>query len=130
MNVIIFLKLFYIEFKKWKNQEESKCVAIWVKACGIKKNRQGAPIYYYCNRTGRSKILAAAKRKRALKGQGSCKINASCTSALIVKNISQSVKVTYFKNHYGHEKKMAYISLSVNDKNKIAHQLMQGNRKY
>ncbi|XP_050314956.1 uncharacterized protein LOC126749312 isoform X2 [Anthonomus grandis grandis] len=114
------------EFKKWKNQEESKCVAVWVKACGIKKNRQGAPIYYYCNRTGKRKVLAAAKRKRALKGQGSCKINASCTSALIIKHISQGVKVTYFKNHYGHEKKMAYISLSINDKNKIAQQLIQG----
>ncbi|XP_050300050.1 uncharacterized protein LOC126738662 isoform X2 [Anthonomus grandis grandis] len=114
------------EFYKWKNSEESDSTARWIKACGTKNQRNGTPIYFYCNRSGKRRVLDAGKRKRAMKSQGSCKIDASCTSAIILKHVAEGIKIKYFKTHYGHDKKMAHIPLSKDDKNMIASQLIQG----
>lgn len=113
----------------WKTDEESRCVAIWVKRHG-KLKKSDATIYYYCNRSGKRRLVAADQRVRKIKSQGSRKIDFACTSAITARTVPEGIKVKYYKTHYGHDNKIDHIPLPETTKSSIASQLMQGKNFY
>nr|CAI5845872.1 unnamed protein product [Callosobruchus analis] len=82
---------------------------------------------YICNRGGKyAPKTESEERQRSLKGQGSCKIGASCTNQIIVKKTDGKGKVTYYKEHYGHIIELQHIPISKKDRNMLAAQLFSG----
>lgn len=112
-----------IDFKTWKLSEEIRTTSRWV----IHSRNTPNITHYFCNRSGNKRTIGTEERKRMLKAQGSCKINATCTSYMSVKDIEGSLQVMYYKSHYGHEVKLEHVRLDQSDKNLIATQLIQGN---
>lgn len=84
--------------------------------------------YYNCNRSGVHKKPPLEGRKRALKTQGNCKINKSCTSQIVVtKNIeTDSYSVVFFKTHYGHALQLEHLRVPLEDRKNIAVKLAAG----
>lgn len=67
-------------------------------------------------------------RKRKLKSQGSCKINGSCTSAIITNQnlMLGTLSVIYYKTHYAHEIEVQHIRITRDDHAAIAAKLISG----
>ncbi|KAJ8909948.1 hypothetical protein NQ315_004015 [Exocentrus adspersus] len=67
-------------------------------------------------------------RKRLQKSQGSQKIGMICTSHIIIKinNSTSTVKMTYFKTHYGHNIQLQHVRIPESSRNIIASKLALG----
>lgn len=65
-------------------------------------------------------------RKRKLKTQGSCKINMSCTSQIILEKTSEGYFVIFYRNHYGHSTEIQHLTLLEEDRNELASKLSSG----
>lgn len=114
-----------IDFNTWKHSEEMRTTSRYV----IHRRNKQNTTHYFCNRSGKKRTKCTTEeRKRTLKAQGSCKINATCTSYMSVKDTDGSLQVKFYKSHYGHEVKLEHIRLDQHDRNLIATQLIQGNK--
>ena len=65
---------------------------------------------------------------RSIKSQGTAKINASCTAAMVVtqKEQKQDLQVNVCTSHYGHSISMGHIRLKEEDRYLIAAKIAQG----
>uniref|UniRef100_T1JDB6 C2H2-type domain-containing protein n=1 Tax=Strigamia maritima TaxID=126957 RepID=T1JDB6_STRMM len=118
-------------FEEWKQQEEVATNSEFVKERGDIQAVDGSrKIMYRCSRSGTFKPQGVGKR--ALKKQGSRKINAVCPSRMVIKiekndTIEQAIQVEYVKTHFGHSlNELDHLSLSKVDRVKIAQQLITG----
>ena len=92
----------------------------FVQVSGQKDELDVGTIYYYCNRSGHFKSKGTGQRH--IKSQGTSKINAHCTAALIVtKN-----KVNQVLVHYGHKTALGHLRIPNTDRLAIAGQIAQG----
>lgn len=119
---------YILEFKVWKERIEISTKYSWVKHSGTVVSKAVKKTIYWCNRSGKERIINQTDRKRTIKTQGSCKLNATCTSTIVmIERINEGdIKVQYFKNHYKHGVNMEHITLNESDKCIIASQLIQG----
>lgn len=72
------------------------------------------------------KVQLKENRQRSVKSQGSCKLNYTCTSQIVVKKTDEKRNVVYYKTHYGHEKDIRHLRISKKDRTAIAEQLANG----
>ena len=98
----------------------------FVQVSGQKDGLDVGTIYYYCNRSGHFKSKGTGQRH--IKSQGTSKINAHCTAALIVtKNkVNQCLQVLVHKTHYGHKTALGHLRIPNTDRLAIAGQIAQG----
>lgn len=91
------------------------------------KNQQ--TVYYTCNRSykPRGHKLINANRVRAIKSQGSCKMESKCTSQIIltIENNGQFCCI-YHKTHYGHNINLQHVRIPKGDRMDIAAKLTSG----
>ena len=82
--------------------------------------------YYYCNRSGHFNSKSAGKRH--MKTQGTSKINAYCTAAIIAtkERERECIEVQVFETHYGHQPTLGHLRLQECERTAIAAQLAQG----
>jgi hypothetical protein len=98
----------------------------YVKSSGIKVVSGGKVEYYYCNRTGHYE--ADTKGMRAIKSQGTAKIDSYCTAKIILHHSGKngSLKADITTTHYGHTISIGHLRLSKQQRLNIAGQLLQG----
>ncbi len=81
--------------------------------------------YFYCSRSGF--FREQGKGLRALKTQGSSKIDSHCTASIKLTHIYKGkVQVTICKSDYGHDLSLGHIRLTREARLAIAGQLYQG----
>ena len=83
-------------------------------------------VYYYCSRSGY--FVSRSSNKRHLKSQGSAKINAYCTSAIVYKKkmgYAHSLEVEYCDTHYGHSSNLGHLRLHQTERQEIAGKLFE-----
>lgn len=85
-----------------------------------------AKTYYYCNRSGY--FNPRGHNVRSLKSQGTSKLNAYCTAAIVVTQNEQNLhmQASICTTHYGHEISMGHIRIPKADRHTIAAKLSQG----
>ncbi|KAJ8962438.1 hypothetical protein NQ314_005734 [Rhamnusium bicolor] len=66
------------------------------------------------------------KSHRIQKSQGTCKIDSSCTSQIIIDRIGIELNVIYHKFHYCHEKQVQHVRISQENRTKFASKLQMG----
>jgi hypothetical protein len=86
----------------------------------------GQVSYYYCHRSGKAKLVPEEERRRALKSQGSVKINALCPAFMVVHEHreSKAVSVQHCCYHVGHDKHVMHLPLSTEVKLSVANKLL------
>ncbi|KAI5741100.1 hypothetical protein M8J76_010413 [Diaphorina citri] len=117
-----------LEFEAWRTQLEHADNIRYVQANGTKRGKDKDNIYLRCHRTGVYK-RKGKETSKDLKSQGTWKINNHCTSSMIVehfKTLDNVVKVTFFKDHFGHDIELEHLPLSKLDRDLIAGKLLQG----
>ena len=82
--------------------------------------------YYYFNRSGCFK--PNGHNVRALKSQGTSKINSYCTAAIVLtkSDVSTQLQAKICSTHHGHSISLGYLRLQRNDRFHIASKLSQG----
>ena len=81
--------------------------------------------YYYCNRSGYHNRKGQGQRQTKL--QGTSKMNAYCTAAIVVtKNDKEMIQAQIYKTHYGHQLSLGHLRLQKCQREAIAAQLSQG----
>lgn len=73
--------------------------------------------HYICHRSGYYDCKATGKRQ--IKSQGTCKIDATCTSSIEVIE-RDNVQAKYYSTHFGHDFFLVRLQLSKSDKDIIA----------
>ncbi|XP_069582362.1 uncharacterized protein [Ranitomeya imitator] len=115
------------DFKAWKKKEENENRSLYVKHSGSKLLANGKKrTLFHCNRDGSYRSRVGTDRKKKLKSQGSCKIEARCPSFIIVKEGAENVRVTFYKRHVGHSMSLGHRTLSRDDCTEIAGLLESG----
>ena len=122
----LFTIFLHLEFQSWKMKEQSLSQYSWVKRYPESTTLSGKLYVYYCNRSGKQRVIKDHNRKRAMRTQGSCKLNDMCTSSIVLKENSGHFKATYYKTHYGHGVSISHIPLAKDVKQTIAAQLELG----
>lgn len=137
-----------LEFLKWiKNEEYSKNVQYFVASTIYKKEKKIKLTYYNCNRSGKfvinyyynrllqiiilnnlGKIQEKKEKTKITKLNGSCKINRSCTSQIVIKKdlTAGTISGTYYPQHYGHAIDIKHIPLPTMTKEYVAKKLHSG----
>ena len=107
-------------FKEWKIQMEKKTFASFVNMHGFKQRKNVRKIKYTCHRSGN--VTKKGKNIRALKTQGSNKINAYCPAEMNVEIHNGKCLVKFCKSHVGHrqDKDLGHLFLSTSDRQLIA----------
>ena len=106
-----------------KFEEKTDCW--YTKGTGLKKTHiQSTTYYYYCNRTGHYKSKGTGVR--TLKTQGTSKINAHCTAAMIVTQDVNGVVAEICDTHYNHSTSLGHLRLPSHVREQVAAQLAQG----
>jgi len=122
------ISLYYVSaFQSWLKEYELKHKCEYILNTGKKLCRDGHRSYYECCRTGVHEGIENSKR--AIKSQGSKKININCTSHIILFEPFDKGNCTaiFYKEHYGHkENELQHIHLTVEKKKEIATKLSQG----
>ena len=83
--------------------------------------------YYYCNRSGY--FNTTGHNVRSLKSQGTSKLNAYCTAAIVVTQSDQDqhkIQANIFTTHYGHSITIGHIRLPKEHRYTIAAKISQG----
>lgn len=116
------------EFETWRLNYEKENDVRYVTFSGSKTQSSKQVYTFYCNRSGDYRVRTQeGRRKRRLKRQGSCKLNAYCTAHIKADHLdSGRVHVRHWKTHFGHEHELGHITLSKVDKAEFAGKLMQG----
>lgn len=105
------------EFNEWKLKEEFDTNSFFVSAQSNRDdNKTLQSKYLYCNRSGYYKSQAQTPRDRQLKPCGSCKMDSTCPSYIILKrNENECFEVTFYKTHHGHKLLPQYLRLPVDE---------------
>ena len=113
------------EFNEWKSNYERATVAWFVQSSGTKTYNGSKVTYFYCNRSGY--FRSESTGKRALKTQGSSKIDGHCTAGIQLSiNRDGKVKAKVTHAHYGHDSSLGHLRLPEYARLEIAHQLNNG----
>ncbi|CAG9817796.1 unnamed protein product [Phaedon cochleariae] len=113
------------KFKEWKvkMEEQQKSRFVQDTSAKVLGKKNIKRLYYICHRTDFLKPLKNSKRH--LKNSGSNKIGRTCP-AMIVASVQDSVEVSFFSTHVGHECEIGRMPLSIDDRNQIAGKLVEG----
>ena len=111
----------------WKNKYENATRSSFVKATGD-KGADKHITYYYCNRSGYYTNKSRGKHQTKL--QGTSKLNAYCTAAIVVTQATKGDKhimqAHIYKTHYGHHSSLGHLRLQKCQREAIASKLAQG----
>ena len=112
-------------FEKWKN-EERRSKSSYVQHSASHMQGVNRKSYLYCHRSGI--VRSEGKGLRALKTQGSCKMNEFCTAHMTVTEdtITKKVKVSYCSHHKNHEPEICHMKVPEDVKNIVAAKLAEG----
>lgn len=116
-----------LDFDQWKAKFENETNASFVKATGKKAlSDRGTTYYYYCNRSGY--FTPSGCNIRALKSQGTSKIDSYCTAAIVLtkKDDSMQLIAKVCSTHHGHSNNLGYLRLQNSERFHIASKLSQG----
>lgn len=112
-------------FEEWKHNVEQETTSQYIKSRGEKKTKNLNKTYYSCNRSGY--YVSKARTRKALKKQGSRKINGRCPASI---NVTVSEDFTYdvkfVKTHVGHNFDVKHLDLSLKDRDFIVQKLEAG----
>ena len=110
------LILCVLDFEQWKTTFEQETNSSFVKATGEKAGREKRLTYYYCNRSGY--FSPSGRNVRALKSQGTAKLDSYCTAAIILTkgDVGTHYKANVYSTHHG----LGYLRLQRKDKYTIA----------
>ncbi|XP_023240243.1 uncharacterized protein LOC111638717 [Centruroides sculpturatus] len=97
------------KFWEWKHQVEKASCSKFFQTSKKKLGSGYSKYYFSCNRTGIYK--PKGNNKRALKFQGSCKINGHCTAFIICIEEEEKCIVEYCLQHYAHNIEVGNLSL-------------------
>ena len=117
----------YIDFSSWKSKIEKETNSNYIKTTGEKANSCNSVTYYYCNRSGY--LCSKTSNGRQQKSQGTAKLNAYCTSAIVCRKnegSAHALEVEYCATHYGHSQSLGHLRLQHSDRLEIAGKLFQG----
>ncbi|XP_072377992.1 uncharacterized protein [Diabrotica undecimpunctata] len=118
-------------FTQWLLEVQTLNKVQYVKSTGKRTVNKFEKQYYECRRSHRNrkeKHDLKMKRKRQLKSQGSCKLEKSCVSQIILKRNEESDEcfITYYKSHYLHGEDIQHLQITKEDKDIIASKLILG----
>eukprot|EP00057_Strongylocentrotus_purpuratus_P034282 XP_794602.2 PREDICTED: uncharacterized protein LOC589879 [Strongylocentrotus purpuratus] len=113
-------------FLEWKQQYERDTQSAYGAHRGATSTVRGVKNQvYFCSRDGF--FRPKGKGSRSLKAQGSCKIDAHCTAGITAYfQVDGTVSVTVVDEHYGHEKDLAHVRLSAEERVDVAQKLALG----
>jgi hypothetical protein len=112
-------------FDNWKHSIESQTTSQFIKSRGEKRTKNVNKTYYSCNRSGY--FVSKAKTQKALKKQGSRKINGRCPASMnVTVNQDSSYDVRFIKTHVGHDFELIHLDLSEKDRDLIVGKLESG----
>lgn len=111
------------DFDKWKEKSEQSMRCTFSRSYG-RKTKKASKEVYACNRSG----YYQSKGTKRIRKIGTKKINAFCPAVIKKKHIGNRILVNYIFTHVGHESnnKLAYMTLTANEKNQILSKLKQG----
>ena len=114
------------EFMAWKSELEKKTSSWFVKFRGMKRGKEYSTTWYRCNRSGT--FQSCGEGKRAMKQQGTSKINGNCTAYIkaFTSNTNGTVKIESCLDHTGHEKELSHTRMPDGLRKKIAGKLSKG----
>ena len=114
------------EFEDWKKEQEKSSKCLYVQDSGCRMQGLNRKRYFYCHRSGIFK--AKGKRLRAIKTQGTCKINRFCTANMKVSEdtVNGKVIVSYCNSHSEHDLDICHLKISTKTKMCIAAKLQSG----
>lgn len=117
----------HADFMSWKENYENESCSSFAKATGD-KGADKHITYYYCNRSGYYKKKSQGKHHTKL--QGTSKLNAYCTAAIVVTQVTKDdkeiIQAQICKTHYGHQLSLGHLRLQKSQRQAIASQLAQG----
>lgn len=112
-------------FQDWKDSVENETTAQFIKSRGEKRSKSVNKTYYSCNRSGY--YVSKARTQKALKKQGSRKINGRCPASMNVTIKEDSTyDVRFIKTHVGHDFDLKHLDLSEKDRDLIIRKLTSG----
>mgnify|MGYP003729617393 CR=1 FL=1 len=112
-------------FEEWKHGIENETTSQYIKSRGEKKTKNVNKTYYSCNRSGY--YVSKARTRKALKKQGSRKINGRCPASMNVTiNPDSTYDVRFVKTHVGHSFELKHLDLSDKDRDLIVQKLVSG----
>lgn len=112
-------------FEEWKHSIESQTTSQFIKSRGEKKTKNVNKTYYSCNRSGY--YVSKARTRKALKKQGSRKINGRCPASMnVTVNPDSTYDVRFVKTHVGHDFELKHLDLSDKDRDLIVQKLVSG----
>lgn len=112
-------------FDDWKYDVENATMSQFIKSRGEKRSRSVNKTYYSCNRSGY--YISKARTQKALKKQGSRKINGRCPASINVTIAEDSTHhVRFIKTHVGHDFSLKHLDLSEKDRDLIINKLAAG----
>lgn len=112
------------EFIKWKKDIEKSTNTIFVQLCGTQRSKNVKTTYFYCNRSGYFAPKGAGKR--ALRVQGSSKINSVCPAKIKkIEKDNYGIEVHYLDAHLGHVNDLQHLRLQKEEKDEIALKIAQ-----
>lgn len=112
-------------FDEWKYNIEQETTSQYIKSRGEKKTKNLNKTYYSCNRSGY--YVSKARTRKALKKQGSRKINGRCPASMnVTVNEDLSYDVRFVKTHVGHNFDVKHLDLSLKDRDLIVQKLEAG----
>lgn len=116
-----------VDFNTWKATFEEETSSSYIKSTGIKRNLDDDSVcYYYCNRSGYYRDKGSGKR--AMKSQGTSKLNTYCTAAIRTITLKQTneIQAEVCSTHYGHSTNLEHLRLPEIVRLSVAAQLTQG----
>lgn len=112
-------------FEEWKHGVENETTSQYIKSRGEKKTKNVNKTYYSCNRSGY--YVSKARTRKALKKQGSRKINGRCPASMnVTVNPDLTYDVRFVKTHVGHNFDIKHLDLSEKDRELIVQKLESG----
>lgn len=112
-------------FEDWKHSVENESTSQYIKSRGEKRSKSVNKTYYSCNRSGY--YMSKARTRKALKKQGSRKINGRCPASMnVTLNTDQTYDVRFVKTHVGHDFELKHLDISDKDRNLIVQKLVSG----
>ncbi len=121
---IKFYNCTFVEFLEWKSKVEKTTNVYYIKSSGMKLSTKNKFQYYYCSRSGNFNTRGMGKR--CLKSQGTSKIDAYCTSKIVLQYYEDCIQANFVTTHYGHDFSVGHLRLSLQEREAIAGQLLQG----
>ncbi|XP_054261130.1 uncharacterized protein LOC128985556 [Macrosteles quadrilineatus] len=109
-------------FFKWKEEEEARVRAKFVKEKGSVESTGGKCHTFVCHRSGC--YVPKGNHKRCLKTQGSSKINGYCPAKMCLIEKSDGIcYLNYLNTHIGHDDLLVHLTLSKTERTNLAEKI-------